>query len=86
MARPPQLYRSHTSLGTSASSTYGDPNASLGPRNAVSAGGQKPFIPSYRLFEDLNVLGGADARLKMTNGSTPSISGAATQGMVGSRK
>lgn len=48
--------------GSNVSATNGD--ARLGP------GGHKPFIPSYRLFEDLNVLGNADGRFKMTGNST----------------
>lgn len=35
-------------------------NGSVG----VPSSGQKPFIPSYRLFEDLNVLGGSEGKLK----------------------
>ncbi|CAA3015918.1 target of Myb 1-like [Olea europaea subsp. europaea] len=48
--------------------------------------GQKPFIPSYRLFEDLNVFGGADGRLKATNDPSSSLSGNSSQSMVGGRK
>lgn len=57
-----------------------------GPRNPAPASGNKPFIPSYRLFEDLNVLGSADGRLKMTSSASPSLSGTSSQGMVGGRK
>ncbi|KAL4387498.1 hypothetical protein GQ457_09G013200 [Hibiscus cannabinus] len=42
---------------------------------------ENPYIPPYRLFEDLNVLGNGDARLKMK--STASSS---TQSIVGGRK
>ncbi|GMI93059.1 TOM1-LIKE 6 [Hibiscus trionum] len=42
---------------------------------------ENPYIPPYRLFEDLNVLGNGDGRLKMK--STASSS---TQSMVGGRK
>ncbi|GLT45530.1 hypothetical protein SLA2020_193550 [Shorea laevis] len=85
-ARPSQLNRSYTSMAGNGSTTIGHPQASLGPRNPTPAGGQKPFIPSYRLFEDLNVLGNADGRLKMTSGNAPSLSSSASQGMIGSRK
>ncbi|XP_038990721.1 TOM1-like protein 6 isoform X2 [Hibiscus syriacus] len=63
----------------------GDAWMSTGPRNAAPATGQKPFIPSYRLFEDLNVL---DGRHKMTTSSSasPNLSGNNTQSMVGGRK
>lgn len=40
----------------------------------VPSSGQKPFIPSYRLFEDLNVLGGSEGKLK-NNGPYSSASG-----------
>ncbi|XP_027066988.1 TOM1-like protein 6 [Coffea arabica] len=67
----------HTSMtpvsGSNVSATNGD--ARLGP------GGHKPFIPSYRLFEDLNVLGNADGRFKMTSNSTP-LSGTNGHGMA----
>lgn len=53
------------------------------PRGNASAVGQTPFIPTYRLFEDLNVLGNGDGRYK-TNSSSPSLSG--TQSVVGGRK
>ncbi|THG09550.1 hypothetical protein TEA_007464 [Camellia sinensis var. sinensis] len=48
----------------------GEPRVSTGPRTTTS------FVPSYRLFEDLNVLG---------NGA-PSLSGMSGQSMVGGRK
>ena len=53
----------------------------------ASATGQKPFVPSYRLFEDLNVFGNTDGRVKMTSsGSSSSLSGSMGPGMVGGRK
>ncbi|KAL4308239.1 hypothetical protein GQ457_01G035480 [Hibiscus cannabinus] len=66
----------------------GDAGTSTGPRNNTPASGQKPFIPSYRLFEDLNVLGNADGRYKVTTSSStsPNLSGNNTQSMVGGRK
>ncbi|XP_026388925.1 TOM1-like protein 6 [Papaver somniferum] len=50
-----------------------------GSNGSAISEGHKPFIPSYRLFEDLNVLGSSDG------GSTnsPRISG---QSMLGGRK
>ncbi|KAL3531618.1 hypothetical protein ACH5RR_005139 [Cinchona calisaya] len=53
--------------GTRTSATNGDLR--------VAPGGQKPFIPSYRLFEDLNVLGSTDGKSKMTSNSSPPLSG-----------
>uniref|UniRef100_A0A803L389 VHS domain-containing protein n=1 Tax=Chenopodium quinoa TaxID=63459 RepID=A0A803L389_CHEQI len=35
-------------------------NGSVG----IPSSGQKPYIPSYRLFEDLNVLGGSESKIK----------------------
>ncbi|KAL9428655.1 hypothetical protein AB3S75_030611 [Citrus x aurantiifolia] len=84
--RPLQPNNSFPIRGSNGSVMHGDPPASSGPGNPVSTTAQKPFIPSYRLFEDLNVLGSADARLKMTSSSSPSLSGTSGQGMVGGRK
>ncbi|CAO2823967.1 unnamed protein product [Amaranthus hypochondriacus] len=39
----------------------------------IPSSGQKSYIPSYRLFEDLNVLSGSEAKLK--SGPYPSASG-----------
>lgn len=85
-ARPLQSHNSFPIRGSNGSVMHGDPPASSGPGNPASTTAQKPFIPSYRLFEDLNVLGSADARLKMTGSSSPSLSGTSGQGMVGGRK
>ncbi|KAL9152820.1 hypothetical protein ABFS82_10G007300 [Erythranthe guttata] len=59
-------------------------NSGLTSSSAAAANnvGQRPFIPSYRLFEDLNVLGSADGRFK----ATTNASGSNNQGMVGGRK
>ncbi|XP_022157290.1 TOM1-like protein 6 [Momordica charantia] len=58
-----------------------------GPRNLTPSTAHKPFIPSYRLFEDLNVFGNTDARLKVASSSTSaSLAGASGQSMVGGRK
>ncbi|XP_057733634.1 TOM1-like protein 6 [Arachis stenosperma] len=62
--------------------------ANFGQRSPGSTGsGQRPFIPSYRLFEDLNVFGNTDGRVKMTGSGTSSgMSGTMGPGMVGGRK
>ncbi|KAL6508070.1 hypothetical protein OROGR_024265 [Orobanche gracilis] len=48
--------------------------------------GQKPFIPSYRLFEDLNVFGKADGRYQGSENMSSSLSGANNNSVVGGRK
>ncbi|KAL3536589.1 hypothetical protein ACH5RR_005050 [Cinchona calisaya] len=63
----PHLYSTPVS---NVSATNGDAD--------VGHGGQKHFIPSYRLFEDLNVLGNTDGRFKMTSNSS-SLSGTNSQ-------
>ncbi|KAM7263260.1 hypothetical protein ACFE04_000943 [Oxalis oulophora] len=71
-ARPMQAYNSFPSSNATV-----DSQLNSGARTTAPGGGaQKPFIPSYRLFEDLNVLG---------NGSSTSsnISGSSGQSMVG---
>lgn len=69
----------------SAHGTYvvGDGQLSSRPTGNAPAG-QKTFVPSYRLFEDLNVLGNGDGRSK-TNSTSPSLSGT-TQSMGGGWK
>ncbi|CAJ2670925.1 unnamed protein product [Trifolium pratense] len=54
------------------------PSQAVDPR-AVNSG-QRPFIPSYRLFEDLNVFGNTDGRV---SGTSSNVSGAMGPGMVG---
>ncbi|KAG2691054.1 hypothetical protein I3760_09G218100 [Carya illinoinensis] len=85
--RPLQHYSSFPSRGANGSSIHGDPWVSAGPKNPASAPapapttGPKPFVPSYRLFEDLNVFG------NVTSGSKSStLSGGSGQSMVGGRK
>ncbi|KAJ7961127.1 target of Myb protein 1-like [Quillaja saponaria] len=87
-ARPLQHYNSFTSRGINGSANDGDQRgSSSGPNNSGNATGQKPFVPSYRLFEDLNVFGNVDGRLKTTSSSaSSSLSGAMGPGMVGGRK
>ncbi|KAK7340011.1 hypothetical protein VNO77_20702 [Canavalia gladiata] len=53
----------------------GDPRGNSGVRNPASATGQKPFVPSYRLFEDLNVFGNTNS------GTSSSLSGSMGPGM-----
>ncbi|XP_047334097.1 TOM1-like protein 6 [Impatiens glandulifera] len=61
-----------------------------GTSSSSSSGGQVPYVPTYRLFEDLNVLGNAaDGKFKAgsADGSTTSMTGGASnQGMVSWRK
>lgn len=73
---------SFPSRGISGSSVSGDPRGNSGPQNPASATGQKPFVPSYRLFEDLNVFGNTDGRSNTSSG----LSGSMGPGMVGGRK
>lgn len=76
--RPLQQYNSFNMKSSNGSTAVGDLQVNSSPRMASSNGATKPFIPSYRLFEDLNVLG---------NGSTPAgLSGASGPSMVGGRK
>ncbi|KAJ0258797.1 TOM1-like protein 6 [Hirschfeldia incana] len=63
----------------------GDPQATSAASNPGVSGGQKPFVPSYRLFEDLDVFGGTEG--KHSNKSTNSNnSSQAQQSMIGGRK
>ncbi|CAH9142121.1 unnamed protein product [Cuscuta epithymum] len=59
--------------------------------SSSSAGQKQAFVPSYRLFEDLNVLSGnGDQPFKTTtmtgNSSSTSLYGANTQSLIGGRK
>ncbi|KAJ0089083.1 hypothetical protein Patl1_31491 [Pistacia atlantica] len=85
-ARTLQQNNSFPTRGINGSATLGDTRATSASGNpAPTTAAQKPFIPSYRLFEDLNVLGSADGRLKMKSSTSPSLNGTG-QGMVGGRK
>uniref|UniRef100_A0A1J3CNW3 TOM1-like protein 2 n=1 Tax=Noccaea caerulescens TaxID=107243 RepID=A0A1J3CNW3_NOCCA len=69
----------------------GDPQATSAASNPGVSVGQKPFVPSYRLFEDLDVFGSADGKHnKSANGNNASqgLSGsqAQQQSMIGGRK
>ncbi|MFQ6627759.1 hypothetical protein Gotur_007403 [Gossypium turneri] len=83
--RPLQHNSSFPIRGTNGGAPInrGDSWTSTGPRNPAPTSGQKPFIPSYLLFEDLNVLGNGDGRRSSTS---PNLSGSNTQSMVGGRK
>ncbi|KAJ0027535.1 hypothetical protein Pint_35003 [Pistacia integerrima] len=85
-ARTLQQNNSFPTRGINGSATLEDTRATSASGNpAPTTAAQKPFIPSYRLFEDLNVLGNADGRLKMKSSTSPSLNGTG-QGMVGGRK
>ncbi|XVE80795.1 hypothetical protein DITRI_Ditri15bG0008900 [Diplodiscus trichospermus] len=87
VSRPLQHVNSFPMKGSNGAPLNGDSWGSMGARNPAPSSGQKPFIPSYRLFEDLNVLGNADGRLKTTTtGASPSLSGTSTQSMVGRKE
>ncbi|EYU22325.1 hypothetical protein MIMGU_mgv1a018553mg, partial [Erythranthe guttata] len=59
------VYTYPTSRPTFESSNNGVPHVTSGLSSPTANNvGQRPFIPSYRLFEDLNVLGNADGRFK----------------------
>ncbi|CAA3028442.1 Reticulon-like protein B3 [Olea europaea subsp. europaea] len=66
-------------------SINGDTQFNSSPRSPSPAG-QKLFIPSYRLFEDLNVFAGAYGRYKVTNNPPSGLLGNRSQSMVGGRK
>ncbi|KAJ4979786.1 hypothetical protein NE237_010566 [Protea cynaroides] len=85
MARSLQYNNSIPARANNLSSIPREAQATYNPRPPPSE--QKPFIPSYRLFEDLNVLGSADKGLKKTSSMSPSLSSStSSQGMVGGRK
>ncbi|KAL0720827.1 hypothetical protein Bca4012_035426 [Brassica carinata] len=63
----------------------GEPQATSAASNPGVSGGQKPFVPSYRLFEDLDVFGSTEG--KNNNKSTSSNNASqAQQSMIGGRK
>ncbi|XP_047981576.1 TOM1-like protein 6 [Salvia hispanica] len=83
MSRPAYTYSTPT---PASSSNNGEVQAANSiPRTGAGAG-QKPFIPSYRLFEDLDVFSSGDGRFRPTSNATPSLSGPTSQNMVGGRK
>ncbi|CAL5335238.1 unnamed protein product [Camellia sinensis] len=85
--RPLEQFNSFNARGSNGTPMNGELRVSPSPTiTAPAAAVQKPFVPSYRLFEDLNVLGNADGRFKMTSNTSPSLSGTSSQSMVGGRK
>lgn len=85
--RPLQHHNSFPSREINGSAINGDFPTGAPSQNPAPAVGQKPFIPSYRLFEDLNVFGSADGKLKMTSsGMSSSLAGASGPSMVGGSK
>ncbi|KAK4752884.1 hypothetical protein SAY87_021682 [Trapa incisa] len=70
--RPPQHLNSFPARGMNGST--------IPPvdQRTVNTAGQKTFIPSYRLFEDLNVLG--------KTGASSGLSGSTGQSMIGGRR
>ncbi|KAI3927115.1 hypothetical protein MKX01_029883 [Papaver californicum] len=78
---PPPPWATATTTTTQVAKSLQSHNsfpARVSNGSAISEG-HKPFIPSYRLFEDLNVLGSPDG----TNNNSPRMSG---QSMLGGRK
>ncbi|KAL0375415.1 UNVERIFIED_CONTAM: TOM1-like protein 6 [Sesamum radiatum] len=67
-------------------SISGEVQINSSTRSAASNAGQRPFIPSYRLFEDLNVFGNTEGRFKSTGNASPSLLGSNSQNAVGGRK
>ncbi|XP_058214718.1 TOM1-like protein 6 [Rhododendron vialii] len=86
-ARPSQNINSFPAKESNGLALNGETRPSSSPRTTATLAGQKPFVPSYRLFEDLNVLGNGDGRFKMST-TSGGLSGASSQSqsMVGGRK
>uniref|UniRef100_A0A6M2EXR9 VHS domain-containing protein n=1 Tax=Populus davidiana TaxID=266767 RepID=A0A6M2EXR9_9ROSI len=85
--RPAQQFNSFpTKAGMNGSTMNGDPWMSSTSRIPAAPGQKQSFVPPYRLFEDLNVLGNTDGRYKMTSSTSPSLSGSSGESMVGGRK
>ncbi|KAI8557183.1 hypothetical protein RHMOL_Rhmol05G0316500 [Rhododendron molle] len=87
-ARPSQNVNSFPAKESNGLALNGEMRLSSSPKTTATLAGQKPFVPSYRLFEDLNVLGNGDGRFKMTSATSGGLSGASSQSqrMVGGRK
>lgn len=90
-SRPLQQQNSFNSVGNNPPSNSRPllQQTSFGSRgNTLTAGSlpaNKPFIPSYRLFEDLVDLKTADGRTK-TSIDSPSLAGSSSQNTISSRK
>ncbi|KAJ8533130.1 hypothetical protein K7X08_016019 [Anisodus acutangulus] len=81
--RPIQNVNSFPTMGNNGLAINGDTQVRPNPKTTTpAAAGQKTFIPSYRLFEDLNVFGNGDQRHNSSSG----LSGNNSQSMVGGRK
>lgn len=85
-ARPSQNVNSFPAKEGNGFAMNGEMRMSSSPRTMATSAGQKPFVPSYRLFEDLNVLGNGDGRFKMKSSTSGGLSGASSHSMVGGRK
>ena len=72
-ARPVQQFNSFPTKAGNGSTMNGDPWMSSTSRIPAAPGQKQSFVPPYRLFEDLNVLGNADGRYKMTSSRPPSL-------------
>ncbi|PHT72759.1 hypothetical protein T459_23544 [Capsicum annuum] len=77
-----QNFNSFPTMGSNGVAINGDTRVPLHPKTTTPASGQKTFIPSYRLFEDLNVFGNGDQRHNSSSG----LSGTNSPSMVGGRK
>ncbi|KAM7463907.1 hypothetical protein LguiA_032028 [Lonicera macranthoides] len=64
----------------------GDSRPSFVASGPTPAAGNKTFVPSYRLFEDLNVLGNGDGRFRTSNTSQNLSGSSSGQSIVGGRK
>lgn len=81
--RPLQNVNTFPNMGGNGLAINGDTQVHPNPKTpTTTASGQKAFIPSYRLFEDLNVFGTGDQRHNSSSG----LSGTNSQSMVGGRK
>ncbi|XP_068641860.1 TOM1-like protein 6 isoform X2 [Aristolochia californica] len=65
---------------------YSEAQLSPKPRPAGAPTGQKPYIPPYRLFEDLIDLRNSDGSVKTGIASTTGFSGSSGQSLVGGQK
>lgn len=91
VSRPLQQQNAFSSVGNNPASNSRPllQQTSFGSRGSTPSSGSlpanKPFIPSYRLFEDLVDLKTADGRVK-TSIDSPSLAGSSSQSTISSRK
>ncbi|KAM0953777.1 putative TOM1-like protein, plant [Dioscorea sansibarensis] len=71
-------------IGNTPATTDKVSHANANPRQAASSS-SKPYVPSYRLFEDLIELRNADGSLKVS-GTSANMSTTTNQSMIGGRK